>query len=223
MAVSQNTHAAHHSSLFVISIIKQLFVVFFVLFIALLFSIIVEWVGIWRWWPEEGVMHSHDMVQAELQFLARASNSAPVENLMGEVFYLISWLDGVFEYTKLTSLLDSSIEIVQVGTHSAINITRVFSLRVAVLFFSMPTFIIFGLVGLTRGLVGRELRRWGAGRESSGMYHLYYNMMPQTLLGIWFVYLSMPFTINPFYIVGPAAIIFGFLVSNMAYRFKKYL
>ena len=34
-----------------------------------------------------------------------------------------------------------------------------------------PVFVLFTLVALVDGLVRRDLRRWGGGRESSFVYH----------------------------------------------------
>ena len=48
---------------------------------------------------------------------------------------------------------------------AAMNITQVFGLRLAVLVLSSPVFVLFGLVGLTEGLVRRDLRRWRGGWE----------------------------------------------------------
>ena len=223
MASAHTQHVGEQSSIYFVAIAKRLLIMVLVLIVALLFSIVIEWIGIWRWWPEQGLMHSQNMVQAELQFLSQATSVSPFNNPMGQVLVIIASLDRVFETTKLTTLLQSPIEIVTIATQSAINMARVFTLRLMVMLFSMPTFIVFGLVGITRGLVGRELRRWGGGRESSGMYHLYIKLLPETLIGLWFIYLSMPFTINPFYIIGPAAIVFGILVANTSYRLKKYL
>ena len=51
------------------------------------------------------------------------------------------------------------------------TVTQVFAVRMAVLTLAMPVFLLFGLVGVTDGLVQRDLRRWGGGRESSFVYH----------------------------------------------------
>ena len=42
----------------------------FWLFVALLFSILVEWVGMLFWWPDEGTAHSRAMLADELGYLS---------------------------------------------------------------------------------------------------------------------------------------------------------
>jgi hypothetical protein len=51
------------------------------------------------------------------------------------------------------------------------QITQVFSVRLAILTLTTPVFVPFTLVALVDGFVQRDLRRWGGGRESSFVYH----------------------------------------------------
>ena len=51
------------------------------------------------------------------------------------------------------------------------QVTQVFSVRLAILMLATPVFLLFSLVALVDGLVRRDLRRWGGGRESSFVYH----------------------------------------------------
>ena len=39
------------------------------LLLALLFSVLIEWVGMMLWWPEEGLRHSRAMLEAEIGYL----------------------------------------------------------------------------------------------------------------------------------------------------------
>jgi len=106
---------------------------------------------------------------------------------------------------------------------AVVNTINVFFLRVFVMVFSMPVYLVFGVIGLTRGLVGRELRKWGGGHESGSMFHLYLNMIKIAFVGSWIVYLSWPGSLNPNFVVLPFAMIFGSTVMATAYRYKKYL
>jgi len=45
------------------------------------------------------------------------------------------------------------------------QVTLVFAVRVAILTLAMPVLLLFSLVALVDGLVQRDLRRWGGGRE----------------------------------------------------------
>ncbi len=43
------------------------------------------------------------------------------------------------------------------------QVTQVFSVRMAILTLAMPIFLLFSLLALVDGLVQRDLRRWGWG------------------------------------------------------------
>ena len=51
------------------------------------------------------------------------------------------------------------------------QITQVFALRLVILTLAALVIGLFTLVALVDGLVQRDLRRWGGGRESSFVYH----------------------------------------------------
>jgi hypothetical protein len=57
------------------------------------------------------------------------------------------------------------------------QVTQVFSVCMAILTLAMPVFLLFSLVALVDGLVQRDLRRWGGGRESSFVYHLSWSVI----------------------------------------------
>jgi integrating conjugative element membrane protein (TIGR03747 family) len=52
---------------------------------------------------------------------------------------------------------------------AASTVTQTFVIRLALIVFSMPVFLLAGLIGAVDGLVERDLRRWGGGRESSNV------------------------------------------------------
>lgn len=198
---------------------------FLLLVVALLLSILIEWGGMLFLWPEQGIAHSRTMLETEAGYLThlRASNTVLADAVNQMMLAVMLMVERVIGWTALERLATASIEWVRLASVSAINMIHVFALRLLVLTLSLPTFVLFGLAGLVRGVVRRDLRRWGGGRESSGMFHLYSRLMPASLVGVWFFYLSMPISINPFWLIGPAALLFALLVSGVAYRFKKYV
>lgn len=227
MAHSANNrqHAAQTTSVYGFQLVGFLLKLVFMLLAALVVSIVVEWIGMALWWPSEGVEHSQRMIDTEMQYLDQVYESQSV--LSNFIDALMMWMihsvNHIVSWSQLESIATASIDIARIGAISAINVIHVFGLRLMVLILSIPTFLIFGLAGLVRGMVNRELRRWGAGRESSGMFHLYKSIMPASFLGVWFLYLSMPISVNPFLLIGPSALFFAFVVSGAIYRFKKYV
>jgi hypothetical protein len=150
----------------------------FWLFAAWLFSILAEWVGMWLWWPEEGVDHSRRMLEREIGYVHRdfaqsllVEHPAAYVRLFAEVsyHYLFQvtglerfglWLhqppdpDGYRLQLWLRGLFAHIAEHVI----AAVNITQVFALRLGVLTLAMPVFVLFGS--------GRRRRRPGPARPA---------------------------------------------------------
>jgi integrating conjugative element membrane protein (TIGR03747 family) len=103
------------------------------------------------------------------------------------------------------------------------QVTQVFSVRLAILALATPVFLLFSLVALVDGLVKRDLRRWGGGRESSFLYHWAKRSALPLLVLTWVVYLALPFSLHPSFVVLPFAILFALSVEVTASTFKKYL
>ena len=215
----------------------------FWLFVALLFSILVEWVGMLFWWPDEGMAHSRAMLADELGYLSgdlRAtllvSDTAAFAKDFAETVYHWLWqktgLETVMAWLAETPPADASTW--QVGLSAgyalvadfvvaAATITQVFSVRLAVLSLAMPAFALSMLVGTLDGLVLRDLRRWGGGRESSYLYHHAKRWIWPLFITAWVLYLSLPFSVHPAFSILPFAALIGLLVAITAASFKKYL
>lgn len=215
--------------------------VLFSLVLALIFSIAIEIVGMNMWWEEEGIMHSRQMLQYELDRFSEHANIIELSETQLKVVSLC--LAGQKEVVRLANLseisekyqnitndfnfLPKSLRAFDFSTfesyvEATINITKVFALRLATLVLSIPLFAIILLVGFVDGLVERDLRKWGAGRESSTVFQLARSFIGPLAIGAWVVYLGIPFSINPNYIILPFAILFGMSVRVTTERMKKY-
>ncbi len=99
----------------------------------------------------------------------------------------------------------------------------VFLVRLLVLCLMLPLFLMAAFTGLVDGLVRRDIRRFGAGRESGFVYHrAKASLMPLVVLP-WAVYLALPVSISPLLILLPSAVLLGVAVDVAAGSFKKYL
>jgi len=215
----------------------------FWVFAAWMFSILAEWVGMWLWWPEEGVDHSRRMLEREIGYIDQdfrqsllVQQPAAYVRLFAEVsyYYLFRvtgleqvglWLnqppdpDGYRLQQSLRSLF------AQIADHviAAVNITQVFMMRLGVLTLAMPVFALFGLVAIVDGLVQRDLRRWGGGRESSFLYHHAKRLVWPSIVMAWVVYLAMPVSVHPNFVILPFAVLSALAIAVTSSTFKKYL
>lgn len=213
------------------------------LMLSLLFSIVVECVGMVIWWPEAGLDHSRAMLSQEIEYLDRDFRQSVLSSDPGRFartiaersHYVLFELTGVMRLSGWLSRPPSSNETgARPKLHqlylpiarfviAAIQIVQVFSVRLAILCLATPVFLLFSLIGLVDGLVQRDLRRWGGGRESSYLYHYAKNSVWMFMLSAWVIYLALPVSLHPVFIVLPFAILFAISISVTASTFKKYL
>lgn len=210
---------------------------------ALLFSIVIEWAGMLLWWKDEGSLHSRAMLQQELSYLNEdfrrsAVSSDPARFARrfadGFYYYLFEWTHLVDfirwlkqpprpDESRILAVLRSAYAQSAEYVLAAMTVTQVFAVRLAVLTLAMPVFVLFGLVALVDGLVQRDLRRWSGGRESSFVYHHAKKVIFPAVILAWVVYLGMPTTIHPNYVILPFAALFALAMAVAAGSFKKYL
>jgi len=210
---------------------------------ALLFSVLIEWTGMVFWWPEQGLDHSRRMLEREIRYLDgdfRRSLLSPdpagfARKLAGRVYHGLFEATGWIDFMQwaggppqpgesgLRPLLHRLYSPAGEFLVAAMQITQVFCVRLAVLSLSMPVFFLFGLVGLVDGLVRRDLRRWGGGRESSFVYHYARRSVLPLMVSAWVIYLALPFSLHPAWIVLPFAALLALVITVTAGTFKKYL
>ena len=213
------------------------------LLVSLLISILIEWTGMVFWWEEQGLAHSRQMLANELRWLdtglhqdgwmARIGTHA--YNLSGRVYSLLFERTGIVELvhwiTPVPSPHESGIRPVLHRLHApvseyvvaAMQMTRVFVVRLTILVLSLPMFALFAWVALVDGLVLRDLRRWGGGRESSFVYHYARKATLPLFLSAWVLYLVSPVSVHPSWIFLPFALAFALAVRVTVGTFKKYL
>lgn len=209
----------------------------------LVLSIAVEIIGMMFWWPDQGAAHSQLMLQAELSYLSdqfprSALSDDPLALATSLVGFAHEWLVVRSGLERLLGFLAAPAPPptaqIAARTHdllspvvpylqATITMVQVYAARLAVLLLSSLVFVLAALVGLIEGLIRRDLRRWGGGRESSFVYHHTRRLILPALLAPWVIYLSLPFTFHPAFVVLPAALATALTILTTSSRFKKYL
>jgi integrating conjugative element membrane protein (TIGR03747 family) len=95
--------------------------------------------------------------------------------------------------------------------------------RLTILVLATPLFLLATFTGFIDGLMRRDLRKFGAGRESSFVYHRAKRAVIPLLIVPWIIYLSLPFSLNPMAIFLPCAMVLGATMAITSSTFKKYL
>lgn len=215
---------------------------------SLLLSIFVECVCMHFVWPEQRWHHAQHMLQFELdQLSAYFRHSLIIREPARSARALVDWmydhlftrsgistwerqptppptttsnLRGADRLRHLLSLAGTSIQpYVMVAGYTLLT----FLVRVLVLCLTLPLFVGAGFVGLVDGLSRRDIRRFSAGLESGFLYHrARASVLPIAALP-WVIYLALPVSVHPLWILLPSAMLFSIAVNITVGSFKKYL
>lgn len=228
-------------------IITLPFRLFGVLCGSLLLCIVIECVGMHLFWPDDGWRHAQSMLNYELaQLSGHFTRSALVQepgrtaNWLVEQAYqwifvksgLLEWMRNAADQASAPSqnaardfryYISQAYVWIESYLIAAAFTTLVFLVRLLVLVLTLPLFLLAAFVGLVDGLVRRDIRRFGAGRESGFIYHrAKASLMPLAILP-WVTYLAIPVSVSPLLILLPAAVLLGVATNLAAGSFKKYI
>lgn len=210
-----------------------------------LVSLLIEYIGMIFFWANEGEEHSRQVMLTESAYL---SEGFTYSLLMSEPVTLIHyWIQQAYQWLLVDSgfirWINQGRQVtVQSGAVPLLNrfgswlamefweywlatvyVTITLSIRVVILVLSIPLFIMVCVTGIVDGLVRRDLRRYGAGYESSFVYHHAKRLVKPALYGPCMLYLSWPTAVWPNLLLLPAAVALGVVVSVVVGAFKKYL
>lgn len=208
---------------------------------SLLFSILVELVGLLLFWGDQGWRHSQAMLSSELAWLSEHFTLSLIVQQPGQT--IVQWLDFLKQWLLVkTGFMDfaqqARVSSQDIGLWGGINqlyvsiedfvlaavyVTFTFVVRLTILALATPLFLLAMLTGFIDGLMRRDLRKFGAGRESSFVYHRAKRAVIPLLIVPWILYLSLPFSLNPMAVFLPCAVMLGVAMAITAATFKKYL
>jgi integrating conjugative element membrane protein (TIGR03747 family) len=212
-------------------------------------SIVIELVGMHTLWKDKGVLHARQLVQEDLRYIAEAPHSLVVADtvafsraLVARVAIPFERLDVVSFHQRTTTALERPVSHARAGSATLKRISNTLAhmwatlgmvamytaqdtaLRLAIVVFALPAFVLACLLGAVDGMVRRDLRKWGGGRESSFVYHHAKAMTYLTLGGGFSLYLAWPGGgFNPAYMVLAGTALAAWSLSLTLSSFKKYL
>lgn len=213
---------------------------------SLFLAVLIEWVGMLILWPDQGWHHAQAMLHHETNQLAAdffdnllVHEPAHTAQVWLDAAYrlvfvktgLLTWIRDADAQTNANSLRGTDLRhyTVLAAVHledyllAALYTGLTFLVRLLVLIMVLPLFIIAAFTGFVDGLVRRDIRRFGAGRESGFLHHrAKATVMPMTVLP-WIIYLSLPFSTNPLFVLLPCSVLLGLSIDVTAGTFKKYL
>ena len=208
------------------------------LLLSLLISIMIEWVGMVWFWPEQGAGHSQTVLTSDIVHLdARLyGHSLTIKHrVTDKVRSVMAWLDSQAGFKRLLSRSNPNDTISAIREwggryylkaepylQAANTVAQTFVVRLTLIIFSLPIFLLTGIIGAVDGLVERDLRRWGGGRESSNVFNLAKRSVVPAFIGACVIYISLPFSTDPVLVLLPFALLLGLAVRIGFERLKKY-
>ncbi|MGX9761250.1 MULTISPECIES: TIGR03747 family integrating conjugative element membrane protein [Pseudomonas] len=225
----------------IVSVIGFVLRIIGLLIASLLFSILIEFAGLLLFWGDQGWRHSQVMLNSELGWLSEHFKASlilqqPGRRIVQVLDFLNQWLlvkTGFADFSQQArvSSMDKSFcgwinqfyVSIEDFVLAAVYVTFTFVVRLTILVLATPLFLLAALTGFVDGLMRRDLRKFGAGRESSFVYHRAKRAVMPLLIVPWIIYLSLPFSLNPMVVFIPCAVTLGLTTAITSSTFKKYL
>lgn len=213
---------------------------------SLFISILIEWIGLCFYWRDQGWHHAQEMLNNELRWISKGfAQSLLVDNpghtakrIIDTAYVWTFERTGLIEWINYSAAQSRLNADQPEGVHRYLGILYVhiedyglaavytvltFLARVLILTLSVPLFLMASFTGMVDGLVRRDLRRFGAGRESGFVYHRAKMLIVPLAVAPWVLYLALPVSVSPLLVLLPCAVGLGLVVSITVGSFKKYL
>ncbi|EAN9670920.1 DUF4400 domain-containing protein [Salmonella enterica] len=178
---------------------------------ALLLRVVLELAGLYFWWAQEGSRHVFQVMKREQSELVIALQPHP----QGEKIVMLLE-NGVSHMLITNRLIQKPLTVLAYTLVS-------FMLRLTWLVATFPLLCLCVLIGLTEGLVRRDLRRFGSGLESVFLHRYVIRSGSLVATTIWVCYLAQPLFLPARLVLLPATIWFGITVWMVAGSFKRWL
>lgn len=178
---------------------------------ALVLRVVLELAGLYFWWPQEGSRHVFQVMKREQSELVIALQPHP----QGEKIVMLLE-NGVSHVLIANRLIQKPLTVLAYTLVS-------FMLRLTWLVATFPLLCLCVLIGLTEGLVRRDLRRFGSGLESVFLHRYVIRSGSLVATTIWVCYLAQPLFLPARLVLLPATIWFGITVWMVAGSFKRWL
>ncbi len=140
---------------------------------------------------------------------------------------LMHWLAmGIKALTPLLTLsFDGAFAFLQVYWQGAVYVSLALFLRVLLLGFCWPLFLLAVFLGAFDGLVSRQRRTAFMGRETETLHYYSRKWLPMVVIATSYLWLFIPgvWAVSPMWMLLPGAALTGVLVRSSVASYKKYL
>ncbi|MBU0752300.1 MAG: DUF4400 domain-containing protein [Gammaproteobacteria bacterium] len=198
---------------------------------------IVDWIFVFKVWPE-GVDRLKDILAVDLaRTLELAEWQGGVQSVVtGTANFLYGLVFGVtgihdmglrFAESASLSIPDTIVRNTYLANIEAIEVamigTQLLGVRLATLAMMAPLLVLVYLVAAVDGLTQRAIRRACGGRESASLYHRAKHLQVMLVVMGGALVLIQPVSIDPRLVGVPVALLVGILARLQWACYKKHL
>ncbi|ENO0457877.1 DUF4400 domain-containing protein [Salmonella enterica] len=182
---------------------------------ALVLRVVLELAGLYFWWPQEGSRHIFLVMRQERVELVSTLEPHPLGNEI--VSQLGNGVTHILNVSHKTNWLFREPATV-------LSCTLVsFMVRLVWLTAILPLLCLCVVIGLTEGLVQRDLRRFGSGLESVFLHRYVIRSGSSVTSTVWVFYLAQPLFIPTMLVLLALTLWSGITVWMAAGSFKRWL
>ncbi|EGU41189.1 hypothetical protein VII00023_06152 [Vibrio ichthyoenteri ATCC 700023] len=179
--------------------------------------ILFEWLG--GIWGNEVGTHAKSTLLLQLDALQA--------DYPGVLNRLLPWVSElILNFSDVLSLnFTGTFAFITPFWHGAVYVTLALMVRIALLFFAYPLFLMAMFLGAFDGLVARQRRIAFVARETETVHYYAYKSLPWVVMGCSYLWLFVPgiVAISPSLMLIPGVVATGILVQQTLASYKKYL
>lgn len=215
----------------------------FFVFVTFILATIVEWGGMHSWWKNASETRLSERTQLEIQriessvstsfdrhWFRRATlySSALTDRLLAPIEQYCEAQQQKLEKTpqSMSAVVSATSQVRHsINQHLlvALEVFRAWSFRMLAFMTGIVSTSPLLLVGLIDGLVRREVRRWGGGRESAWLFIFASKSLFPTFILFLGIYALWPWSISFVWINSLMGVCWGGALFLAIAKFKKYL
>jgi integrating conjugative element membrane protein (TIGR03747 family) len=146
-------------------------------------------------------------------------NTSVLSQKIIRIFYIVhKFLGELFNNTGILkfTFIQNTIQLLLFSLEIDIS-------RILIFCLALPLFVLILLVGVTDGLVQRDIRKFQSAGESSFKFHHIKGLFGFLFFIPFFIYLALPLAVNPYIFLPVQALLLGATALLSVKYFKKYL
>ncbi len=196
-------------------------------------SMILEWIGLTFFWPEQGAARSAAILRQDLAWLVAGRTEPrvlPGLSLPSPAIWALNQSANLYQtllvHTGMEAILTWLTSTSALSTRyleATLNTSQIFLVRLAISVTVLPLFVLCALWGALEGLIQRDLRRFGGDIERAMVYHWAKHVAGAVVVLPLVIYLAWPGSIQPAWVFVPFAAALGLNLWVMTSTFTKYV